>query len=446
MTHAGGAGDPQNFDLHNFQMVLGEQGVRLIALVSSTARKQNLALYLAGGVVRDLLLRRRTLDFDFVVAGDAISFARSLAKSFGGKVEIHRSFGTAKWLLDASVADSLSLVLDALPASVDFVTARSETYAQPAALPAVKPSDIKSDLRRRDFSVNALAIQLSPKDQSGRLLDVCGGEEDLERGLIRAIHEQSFVDDPTRILRALRYAERLSFNLESQTAEWMRADLPYLRRLTGQRLRNEVDLILRERRAGETLLRLQELGALTHIHRAFRISPQLPILIARCQILEPPWSKETVERQTLRWIMLMSGIEGAEARDLCERLALTNKLTDAITASARLSEEILALEDPEIRPSRVTQILDGYPEVALQAGWLLSTEKPQVQAKIAAYASDWRRRAPTISGDDLKEMGLAPGPRYRVLLDRLRFAWIDGEVGSANEEAALLRRLLDAED
>ncbi len=446
MTNAGGAGDPPRYQLRSFQHILGQQGAGLIELISQMARKKNLALYLAGGLVRDLLLGRRTLDFDFVVEGDAVSFARSVARAFGGAVEIHEPFGTAKWLLDESVACSLSHALDNLPASVDFVTARSETYAHPAALPTVTPSDIERDLRRRDFSVNALAIQLSPFARSGRLIDVCGGKEDLEQGLIRAIHDQSFADDPTRILRALRYATRLGFNLESNTADWMRSALPHLGRMTGQRLRNEIDLILREPLAGEILLSLQEWGALVNIHPSFRISPRLPDLIARCQLLRPPWSKEAVERQTLRWIVLMSVIDSAKARDLCERLALTNKLTDAITATARLSEQTRALEDPAIRPSRVTRILDAFPEAALQAGWLLSPENPAVQGKIAAYASNWRQRRPTISGDDLKALGLAPGPRYRKLLDRLRFAWIDGEVSSAKEEAALLRQLLDAED
>lgn len=446
MTNAGGAGDPPRYQLRSFQHILGEQGARLIELISQMARKQNLALYLAGGLARDLLLRRSTLDFDFVVEGDAVSFAKSVARAFGGAVEIHQPFGTAKWILDESAAFSISHALDTLPASVDFVTARSETYAHPAALPTVTPSDIESDLRRRDFSVNALAIQLSPSEASGRLLDVGGGEEDLEHGLIRAIHEQSFIDDPTRILRALRYAERLGFNLESNTAEWMRAALPYLGRLTGQRLRNEIDLILREPRAGAILLRLQALGALAYIHQSFRISPQLPDLIARCQHLKLPWPKENIGGQTLRWIMLLSGINSAEAQALCERLALTNRLKEAVTASAKLSEEMHAIGNPAIRPSRVTQILDAFPEDALQAGWLLAADKPEVQTLIAQYASDWRGRRPTISGDDLKEMGLAPGPRYRMLLDRLRFAWIDGEVKSANEEAALLRQLLDEGD
>ena len=340
MPRAGGDCVSPSFRLSDFERFLGGAGAKLIELISYMARKKNLALYVAGGFVRDLLLNQRTLDLDFVLEGDAINFARSLAKSFGGRAHSHQQFGTAKWILDDRVAYSLSLILDALPASVDFVTARSETYAFPTALPAVSPADIECDLRRRDFSVNALAIQLSPLEAPWPLVDVCDGIDDLNRGLIRALHEQSFVDDPTRILRALRYAERLGFELEADTAEWMDKALPHLSRTTGQRLRNEIDLILHETKAGETMLRLQELGVLMNIHSAFRISPQLPELFKRRRTLLPPWSSAVGEMQTPCWIALMTGINSVEVQSLCERLALTNKLKEAITASARLCEQI----------------------------------------------------------------------------------------------------------
>lgn len=446
MSHAVGVDASSNIQPSNIQHVVGERGAKLIERISCMAQTKNLALYIAGGLARDLLLDRRTLDFDFVVEGDAIRFARSLAKSFDGTVEIHKPFGTAKWILDASVAYSLSLALNELPASIDFVTSRSETYAFPTALPAVSPANIESDMRRRDFGVNALAIQISPIEQSWRLLDVCGGIDDLKRRKIRALHDQSFVDDPTRILRALRYAERLGFELEADTAEWMEKALPYLGRTTGQRLSNQIDLILHEPLASETLLRLQELGALVNIHPAFRISRRLPDLFARGQKLKPPWSREAVEGQTIGWIMLMSGISSADARELCERLALTNKLKKAIEASARLAERIKLLDDPAIRPSRVAQLLDEFPDIALQANWLLAAENPSMQSLIAAYASDWRWRRPTITGDELIARGLAPGPRYRQILNRLRFAWIDRAIHSAEDEAALLQRILEAEN
>lgn len=446
MPKADGDGLSSSFRLSDFERSLGGPGAKLIERISFMARQRNLALYVAGGFVRDLLLHRGTLDLDFVLEGDAIGFARFLSKSLGGAVDVHTPFRTAKWILDNGVADRLSIALEALPASVDFVTARCESYARPAALPAVAPADIESDMRRRDFSVNALAIQLSPQHQPWLLVDVCDGFEDLKRGTIRALHEHSFVDDPTRILRALRYARRLEFDLEADTAAWIEMALPYLARTTGQRLSNEIGLILHETQAGETMLRLQELGALVNIHPAFRVNRQLPELLTRCQTLSPPWHTAAGDMHTLKWIALMSGISGVESQSLCEGLALTKKLTEAITASARLRQQICLLDNPDLRPSRVARLLDEFPDIALQANWLFATEKPAAQSLIAAYASDWRWRRPTISGDELIAMDLEPGPLFRQILERLRFAWIDCEICSAEDEAALLGRILEAKN
>ena len=446
MPNPGGAEGAPRHPLSEMKGVLGEQAASLIEFIARRAQDKDLPLYLAGGVVRDLMLGQRNLDLDFVVEGDAIGFAKWMVQSFGGSVQEYKPFGTATWTLDASAADKLTLAAGETPAQVDFVTARGETYAHPAALPAVYASDIQRDMQRRDFSINALAIQLSPAQGSGILLDACGGGDDLKRRLIRALHENSFVDDPTRILRAARYASRLEFAIEAKTEQWMRAALPLLGRVSGQRLRNEIDLILREGRAGEATLRLQNMGALAKIHPAFRVNSQLPELIKRCNEITPPWPSAGVDRQTLRWITLFSGIDADEARGVCEGLALTNSLTHSITSSARLLAQISRLEDRSLRPSQITMILDEFPDIALQAAWLLAAEKPQAQAMIAAYASDWRQRVPTTRGNDLKAMDIAPGPRYRRILERLRFAWIDGDVRSAEEERQLLQELLDAAD
>lgn len=445
MRNAGRVGDALSVQLSDIERLLGSRIAQLIDLIARQAHEDDLPLYLAGGVVRDLLLGKRNLDLDFVVEGDAIRFGQSLAQSNGGAAQAHKPFGTVKWTLDGAAARLFAGALDEMPSHVDFVTARSETYAQPTALPTVSPSDIKRDMLRRDFSVNALAIQISPREQSGRLLDFCDGMADLKRGLIRALHDRSFIDDPTRIPRALRYALRLGFKLETKTATLMEAALPYLGRVTGQRLSNEIDLILREPLAGEIMLRAQEAGALAAIHPAFRVKPQLPGRIARCQQLRPPWSTAPIDRQTLRWAALMHGISSAEVQSLCERLALPKALTQTLGASARLAEHSCRLNDSALRPSQITQILDEFLDPALQVGWLLMAGQATAQAAIAAYASDWRQRRPTVSGAQLKASGLAPGPRYRQILDRLRFAWIDGEVLSAEDEAALMQRLLDAE-
>ena len=442
------ADDAPSFPLSEIKRRLGEKAAYLIDFISQRAQDKHLPLYLAGGVVRDLMLGQRnlSLDLDFVVEGDAISFAKALAIDCGGSVQEYKPFGTATWTLDATAGEKLKLAARETPANVDFAGARNESYSHPAALPTVWSSDIQRDLLRRDFSINALAIQLSPAQRSGILLDGCGGGDDLKRGLIRALHQNSFIDDPTRILRAARYAARLEFATESKTDQWMRAALPLLGRVSGQRLQNEIDLILRERRAGEVMLRLQNIGALAKIHSVFRVSSQLPELIERCNELAPPWQHAGANRQALSWITLFSGINAGEAQSLCQRLALTNALTQSITGSARLATHIGRLEDRSLRPSQVTKILDEFPEPSLQATWLQNVEKPHVQDMIAAYATEWRQRLATTTGNDLKAKGIAPGPRYRRILDRLRFAWIDGDVRSVEEERQLLQKLLNADD
>ena len=425
------------------QRILGQQVFKLIHIVANLAHEKGMPLFLVGGVVRDLCLGQRNLDLDFVADGDAIAFAESLARRYGGSIQIHRSFGTAKWTLDAGAATGLSLELDRIPAALDFAGARSETYDHPAALPKVCASDIDQDLKRRDFTVNTLALQLSPEKRSGRLIDAFDGVKDLQRRQIRVLHDQSFVDDPTRILRALRHSQRLGFVIERQTAQWMRAALPLLRRVSGQRLRNEIDLILREPEAGDMLLRLQELGALTAVHPAFQVNARLPDLIGGER---PPWRTDEVDRQTLRWCILLAGTDAADLPSLCERLALTKALTQAATTSANLMTDISRLADDASRPGDVTRLLDSFPDAALEVGWLLAVDEPQARANLSAYASDWRHQRSILTGADLKTMGLAPGPIYRRILDQLRYAWIDGEVRSAEEEGALLRRLLEAED
>lgn len=445
MSRIGGANATSRVRTSEIRRVFGPQVAELIGRVAQPAINSGLHLFLVGGFTRDLWLGQRSLDLDFVLEGDAIGFAETLAGLYGGAIQIHTPFGTAKWTLDEAAAERLSLALDQIPSHVDFTTARKEAYAHPTALPTVAPGDIRQDLLRRDFTINALALQLSPRDCAGDVIDVSGGADDLKKGLIRVLREQSFVDDPTRILRAHRYAQRYGFEVEARTAAWMRAALPLLGRLSGQRLRNEIDLILREPAAGQILLRLQELGALQHIHRAFVVSSRLPELLARCDGARPPWSADDADGPALCWSALLASIDPTDARKICERLALTKALTNAITASADLASCMGLLGDPNLSPSQVTRMLDKLPNTALAVGWLLAAEKSPAMANLTAYASDWRHQRATISGADLIAMGIEPGPLYRRLLDQLRFAWIDKEIQSARDEEALLHELLAAE-
>ena len=216
-------------------------------------------LYAVGGFVRDLLLGHPNLDVDLVVEGDAIRLAQELARRLGGHVRSHRRFGTAKWILPDPLRAPTN---GALPEALDFATARTEFYEHPTALPTVERSSIKQDLHRRDFTINTLAIRLTP-DRWGELLDFYGGRKDLDDRLIRVLHSLSLVEDPTRILRAARFEQRFGFQIEPRTAELIGNALDLLDRVSAERVRHELELLLAETEPERAFCRLAELNVLT---------------------------------------------------------------------------------------------------------------------------------------------------------------------------------------
>ena len=421
---------------------LGEAPARLTELVAKQAQDQGQTLYLVGGVLRDLLLGRGSADLDFVIESDASAFARSLQKRYGGELRAHKPFGTAKWSLTAESADRLGLPLHDLPQHIDFARARNETYAQPAALPLTRPGRIEHDMQRRDFSINALALCLSPKARYGQLLDACSGLPDLRNRHIRVLHERSFSDDPTRILRALRFATRLNFEIPAQTAGWLRLALPLLGRVSGARLHNEMQLILAEEAAGEILLRLQNLGAWQAIQPGFHLPKRLASDLKRASQQAPPWRTDDHDALALRWCLLLAGSEEPVARSIAKRFDLSRRQTDNVIATCRILAIAAELADPKRRPSEIAPRLETLPPTALHAGWLLLHNSPAAQERLRMTMQRWRTLHPCTNGHDLRALGLPPGPRYKQILERLRGAWIDGDVRSCAAEQALLQQLL----
>ncbi len=417
----------------------------LLRRVMELACESQQSLYLAGGTARDILLRLPHHDLDLVTEGDAIALARACQRRYGGSVLAHGAFGTAKWTLDEAVARSMDLAPDAIPGSLDFAAARSETYRRPGALPTAGPGDIRADMRRRDFSINALAIQLRPSEGEGELLDLCGGLDDLRAGEIRVLHEGSFLDDPTRILRALRYATRLNFRLEAGTETLLHAAIEALGRLTGTRLRNEIDHILTEAEPARILTRLESIGALSAIHPGLRLQPQVDAIFARAKLRRPPWQRGAIDERALGWHILLSGIDGATVGSIAECLSFTKGLRASLLAAANLGENLSLLGLSSARPSQLTRILDGMPALALHWAWLCLTEQPTAQANLERYMDRWRALLPATTGRDLQIHGLTPGPAYKRILGRLRDAWLDGELASTADERALLKALLTNE-
>jgi tRNA nucleotidyltransferase (CCA-adding enzyme) len=294
-------------------------------------------------------------------------------------------------------------------------------------------------MRRRDFTINAMAIRLDG-DHFGELVDVLDGRSDLEQGVIRALHPQSFIDDPTRMFRAVRYAERYGFKIEPETMKYFNEDAKaVMRDLSGERLRHEVDLIFDEARRVSMLKRVNELGLLTVVHPAFSSFEPKRLTALK---MEPAkgFGEFTVPdilsfTQTLGWILLLIDHSEKDVEEIAERLAFPVQLTKATRGAASLRGDLPSFKD--WKPSQWTFHLDKYPALSVYALWLVTSEE-----HLHEYLETWQKIKPFTSGDDLKDIGLEPGPKYKEILSRLRAAWLDEEVNTEKEEINLRNRLI----
>ena len=420
--------------------VLTAESLAVIRLVKTEAERMDLPLYIVGGSVRDLMLGRPTKDFDFTVEGDAGRLAEFILRNYGGRVLFHHRFGTATWTLDETTFKRLQIPMlgsEDFPPFLDLISARKEIYSQPGALPTVQRSNIDDDLRRRDFTINAMAVRLDGK-YYGELVDPLGGQADLEGGLIRALHEKSFIDDPTRMLRAVRYAGRYGFAIEPGTLRLIDGEAKaVLSRLSGERLRHELDLLFEEQDPSALFNRLAELGLLEPVHSSLpAVNTQLPLLESPAPVYGDFAIPEILSfKQMLGWTSLLMSISPAEIDQIAKRLDFPVSLARSARAASALRSQLPALQNS--KPSRWTSALDELPALSVYAVYRV-TEEPA----LGQYLTQWRNVRPTITGDDLKQRGLAPGPRYAEILDQLRTAWLDGEVKSSNEEIKLLEKLI----
>jgi tRNA nucleotidyltransferase (CCA-adding enzyme) len=401
----------------------------LLRLVAEEAAARGLPLYAVGGFARDLLLGRRVRDFDLVVEGDAIPFARALSRTHGGRVTAHTKFHTATWFLPPN------LVSDARGAeALDFISARSETYEYPAALPTVKLGTIENDLRRRDFTINALAVRLDG-EHFGELRDELGGMTDLERGQVRVLHPNSFVDDPTRLFRAVRYAERYGFKIAPETEALIPTALAYVDKLSPERLRHELDLIFEEDNSVPMMEKLWAYGILQVVRPAlpldeatrerFRLTRSLPSAVE--------------DKVQFCWMVWLLGLSGKEIRALARRLNFTADLSKKVVAASSIFNDLDFFNS--IQPSQCVKRLSALPEDAVMAA-CFSASRGAPRAMLEKYLTKWRTVKPIATGETLKEMGVPFGPRIGEILWRLRAAWLDGEVKNIEEESRLLAELL----
>jgi tRNA nucleotidyltransferase (CCA-adding enzyme) len=412
--------------------VIAEQLTRLEPLAGvfeavSTASEPFDGVYLVGGSVRDVLLGEPSLDVDIAVEGDAIAFARTLADRLHGRVRPHEQFGTAV----VSYGDG---------ERIDVAITRTESYPAPAVLPTVEQASIGDDLRRRDFTINALAASLKG-DDFGRLVDPFGGRNDLESGTIRVLHDRSFVDDPTRIFRAIRYESRFGFRMEPHTEELARSCVGcgLVGDLSGARVPADLVALLEDGEVDRSIARLAELDMAHAIHPLLVADDEAVALLRRLRAIEQEYGLE-IPAWRLGLLALARRMPAAELRVWLQRLKLRRadleQIVAAVTDGPRIVE-VLSRGAPS--PAEIVAAAEPHaPDAPLFA--LALADLPQLRS----YFEELRDVRLEVTGLDLARLGLGESPRVGEILAELRRRKLNGELDGREAELSAARELIAA--
>ncbi|MCL5779890.1 MAG: CBS domain-containing protein [Firmicutes bacterium] len=418
----------------DMQRVLPGRIMNILIRAGEVAERMNYQVYAVGGLVRDVLLKVENLDVDLVVEGNGIEMANELAKEIGGRVRPHEKFGTAEIIFPDGYW-------------VDVVTARVEYYEYPAALPQVEQSSLKHDLYRRDFTINAMAVALNP-ERFGELVDYFNGREDLQIGAIRVLHNLSFIEDPTRILRAIRFEQRYDMAVEPQTLRLIKEAVreKVISRLTTERMWGELKSILEEADPEHILDRMSELGVWEYLF------PEIAFWEVQYVISEIPQALMILRNwgwaePAEKWLPYFLGIlhltTQEKAYQICQRYNLGRRQTDKVLdtiAYGRVALKRLSATE-EIPLSELTKIVQTLPGEAYPLFLALLEDKNAIR-RFRMVIESVHKNKPTVNGKDIREMGYQPGPMYRKALDAVWRARLDGLVQTREEELEYVRSLL----
>jgi tRNA nucleotidyltransferase (CCA-adding enzyme) len=377
--------------------------------------------FVVGGFVRDLILGRENLD------------ANQFAKARDGKAKTHERFGTA-----------VVTLLNGL--KIDFATARTEIYERPGALPTVQFGSIEDDLKRRDFTINAMAIKLS-ENGFGEIVDYLGGESDLKKGIIKVIHDQSFQDDPTRIFRAIRYEQRYGFCMDKQTENLLKTavESDFLNTITKQRLRNEILLILGEENSVKPIDRLDQLKLLRYVHPKISLTKNIIVMLSKIDGLSqfPSIPLLTDNKKfdiiLLKLMAIMDGLNENEANEASKNLSISKKYTEAISASVeKLPSALKVISEESIKLSEIYKALKNLPIQTLLFSIFKISDKDTVY-KIFTYflIEDLE---PFITGKDLMELEYPEGSLYSEILGDVFDAQLDETVNDKQEAIEYIQK------
>ncbi len=408
--------------------------VSLLKKIGEIAEHLGYNVYAVGGFVRDLLLRQENLDIDLVVEGDGIALAKTLQKEIKAHIHTYQKFGTAVIIFP----DGFRL---------DIATARTEYYEFPGALPKVEMSSLKLDLYRRDFTINALAIKLNP-NQFGLLLDFFGGQRDLKEGMIRVLYNLSFVEDPTRILRAVRFEQRFGFKIGKQTLDLIKQALKLnlLSHTTGSRIWHELKCIFLEPNPAGIIERLNELSVLKSFYPALKWGKNLKNLFKEIESVlswfDLLYLEETYAKEEVYLMGLLDPLSEEETDSFLTQLEFPLNKKSLFLEKRKKIFNIYHLwcKKREIKPSLVYFTIKEIPiEFVL---YLMAKLSPYKKRWLSRYFTQWRQIKPILTGNDLKAMGLKPGPIFKTILEELLKARLDGKVKTEEDEKKLVKKFL----
>lgn len=407
----------------------------ILRRAGEVAERRDEQVYLVGGAVRDLLLRIHNLDIDLVVEGAGIPFSRELATEFPGcRVRSHEKFGTAVLLFEDGF-------------KIDVATARYEYYEVPGALPTVETSSIKRDLYRRDFTMNTLAVRLNPRT-FGQVIDFFGGARDIKEKVIRVLHNLSFVEDPTRILRAVRFSSRFRFSIAKHTLSLLKGavKMRMFDKVEGKRLLNELIHIMDEKNVMAPLGLMASLGIFPALHPSLDFPPRSRELIEAATEVLSWWrylfSLEKIDSWTVYFLALTDSLSDEEFENVVLRLSIVRARRKDLLRERREAAHVMAefAKGSLAHPSQVVKALKMRAMETLLF-MMAKTGREESRRQISTYITTLRHVVPDLKGKDLIEMGYEPGPTIGAILQSLTNARLDGLVSTASEEREFAQKL-----
>jgi tRNA nucleotidyltransferase (CCA-adding enzyme) len=406
---------------------LSDRVLALLRNVGEVAHEMGFSAYLIGGFVRDLFLYRHNEDMDIVIEGDGIAFAREFARRSDARINTYDKFGTA-----------VIIFPDAY--KIDVASARMEYYSFPAALPTVEMSSIKLDLFRRDFTINTLAVSLNPAG-FGKLIDFFGAQRDIKEKVIRVLHNLSFVEDPTRVFRAIRFEQRFGFKIGKLTSSLINnaVKMDFFKRLSGKRVFAELRHILEEDNPVPALSRLNEYDLLKTIDPSIQHTPKMMThfnaarkVLAWYDLL---FASETCNKWTVYLMILIrhAGEENAEA--ICRRFELAPKHQKIFIRDRRVAEECLARlhRSGGLQNHLLYRALKDF-RIELILYMMALTPNEKIVKAISFFVTDLRHTRLSVSGKDLQALGLSPSPSFGRILSAVMDAKLNGELKTCQDE------------